>query len=134
MSVWLQEGSEEALVDSSAQSFTPARAGQDPGEGGHGLKETASEIPSGVWKAPDFLGWAGCATPSVLLGFGSVIFSLARVPQQQGDPDGGESHDPEGCPVQLWKTTEALLRLWSRARERTRKESPMRKGAAQPKF
>lgn len=41
---------------------------------------------------------------SVLLGFGGVVFPLAGVPQQQGDSDGGQGHDPEGCPVQLRKT------------------------------
>lgn len=77
------------------------RAGQGPGEGGRGLREeTASEIPLESGKHLHFLGWEGCASPSVLLGLGRVVFPLAGVPQQQGDPDGGESHDPEGCPVQ----------------------------------
>lgn len=38
---------------------------------------------------------------SVLLGLGSVVLPFARVPQQQGDADGRESHDPKGCPIQL---------------------------------
>lgn len=111
------------------------RAGQASGGGGRGLQEeTASETPRESGKHLCFLGREGYAHPSVLLGFGSVVLPLAGIPQQQGDPDGGESHDPEGRPVQLWKTTQALLRPGSRAQERTRKEGPMTKGAAPPTF
>lgn len=39
---------------------------------------------------------------SVLLGLGSVVLPFARVPQQQGDADGRESHDSKGRPVQLF--------------------------------
>ncbi|OCT66625.1 hypothetical protein XELAEV_18042879mg [Xenopus laevis] len=37
----------------------------------------------------------------VLLGFGSVVLSLARKPQEEGDSDGRKSHHPKSCPVQL---------------------------------
>lgn len=108
LSVWLQEGS-EALVVLGRPSLGMG-AGQGPGEGGRGLREeTASEIPLESGKHLRFWGWEGCASPSVLLGLGRVVLPLAGVPQQQGDPDGGESHDPEGCPVQLWKTTRPCL-------------------------
>lgn len=42
---------------------------------------------------------------SVLLGFGSIILPLAGVPQEQRDAYRGQGHDPEGCPVQLWRKT-----------------------------
>ena len=110
--VWLQDGTKEALTDSQVWSFAlvESRAGSrrrwPRAEG----EEIAFEIPFGVWKAPGFLVKGGLWKPhSVLLGFGGVIFPLAGVPQQQGDADGREGHDPEGCPVQLWKT-KALLR------------------------
>lgn len=105
-------GPTEALTDSQAWSLSLAdsRAGSRRRPGAKG-EATAFEIPFGVWKAPGFLGKGGLwKLHSVLLGFGSVIFPLAGVPQQQGDADGWECHDPEGCPVQLWKTTETLLR------------------------
>lgn len=67
-----------------------------------------SRGPPESGKHLDLLG-SGLGSPSVLLGLGSVILPLAGVPQQQGDADGGQGHDSEGCPVQLWKTTQALL-------------------------
>lgn len=46
----------------------------------------------------------GCSSPgcsSVLLRLGGVVLPFARVPQQQGDADGWEGHDPKGSPIQL---------------------------------
>lgn len=45
----------------------------------------------------------GAHTPSVLLGLWRIILPLAGVPEEQGDTDGGQSHHPEGSPVQLEK-------------------------------
>lgn len=86
------------------------RAGQDQG-GGQGLREKRLHLryPLESGKHLYSLGREDWKPHSVLLGFGGVIFPLAGIPQQQGDADGRESHDPEGCPVQLWKT-KALLR------------------------
>lgn len=45
----------------------------------------------------------GAHTPSVLLGLWRIILPLAGVPEEQWDTDGGQSHHPEGSPVQLEK-------------------------------
>lgn len=45
----------------------------------------------------------GAHTPSVLLRLWRIILPLAGVPEEQRDPDGGQSHHSEGSPVQLEK-------------------------------
>lgn len=56
---------------------------------------------------------------SVLLGFGSIVFPLAGVPQEKGDAYGGQGHDSKGCPVQLWRKTRARLGVWMQMQDRT---------------
>lgn len=99
LSVWLQEGSKEALPDASVQSSAPMRAGPDAGEGGRGLKaETASETPLGVRKAPGFLGMGGlCNPPQFFLVLGVSYFLLLEYHSSSGIPMEGRVMTPKAA-------------------------------------
>lgn len=50
---------------------------------------------------PELWAAAGIGLCSVFFALGGVILPLARVPEQQGDPDGGQGHHAKCRPVQL---------------------------------
>lgn len=60
-------------------------------------EETASEVPFGVWKAPDFLGWAAVQPPQFFLGLGVSYFLLLEYHSSRGIPMEGSVMTPKAA-------------------------------------